>query len=182
MSVWRRVERRSQRPWALPRHGNRRVAAVRSVLRRQADEFTPAPEDLNLTPLSASAVRWGIRWQDVQDDPYSYLPAWFADRYEDLLDCVLTLPERLGGDTLCHSHVRNDNTLSKAMAQQLSSTGAWRDVMVVGGPSTPRRHSRRDGHPCCPCVVCGRRHRRGRGRHSPGGARGEAGRYDRILR
>jgi hypothetical protein len=115
------------------------TAAVWSTVRRQARELTPAPAGLTITTAAQTAQRWADRWQIVAADPHRYLPAWAAAEADSLLnDHVLPLPGHLGGASLCHWDVRNDNLLIRPGGEVvifdwgMARTGpAWADEFVL---------------------------------------------------
>jgi len=47
----------------------------------------------------------------VSEAPHQFLPAWAADRLEELLPRVLRLPRQLPESAVCHFDVRDDNLL-----------------------------------------------------------------------
>lgn len=50
----------------------------------------------------------------VLKDPQRYLPAWAATIVDDLDSRLVTLPDRLPSETLCHWDVRDDNLLLRS--------------------------------------------------------------------
>lgn len=86
-------------------------AAVARTVHAQTSELTPSPADVDVPSLAATARRWLGRWVEVSEAPHRFLPAWAADRLEELLPRVRNLPFHLPEGSLCHFDIRDDNLL-----------------------------------------------------------------------
>jgi serine/threonine protein kinase len=69
--------------------------------------------------LAVTAQRWATRWAEVSHAPRRFLPAWAADRIDELVARVVTLPDQLPEEALCHFDVPDDNLLIRPNGQAL---------------------------------------------------------------
>jgi aminoglycoside phosphotransferase (APT) family kinase protein len=82
----------------------------------QCAELAVAP-DIVLTSVQSRFTEWLPRWDGLAEDPAAYLPAWAADRFDELHARVRSLIAKLAGDALCHWDLREDNILVRPDGQ-----------------------------------------------------------------
>jgi hypothetical protein len=92
--------RAPHRPWRRPD-----LDALLDSLELVADLMTPPPADLDLPTLAEELASFPGHWADLRTRLAG------RDRLEDVADLAARLPDVLGGDTLVHTDVRDDNTL-----------------------------------------------------------------------
>jgi aminoglycoside phosphotransferase len=114
------------------------AAAVWSMVEAQSRELTPPPRDLRLDTAADGARRWAEGWATMSAGPDTHLPDWATQRFDELLQRVQTLDDRLPVDSLCHWDVRNDNLLLRPDGSVvivdwgMARLGpAWSDLFVL---------------------------------------------------
>lgn len=86
--------------------------AVWDTVALQSRELTPPPPELMISSMADYARLYLRTWSStVSENPTQYLPAWAANRARELDNRVVTVPDRLASQTLCHWDVRDDNLL-----------------------------------------------------------------------
>jgi hypothetical protein len=80
-----------------------------------ADRLTPVPEGLALDPMAAEFGAWPAFWDDLRDLPHAPEAAALAASYDAVV----------GGETLVHTDVRDDNVLLTTDGRALFCDWNW---------------------------------------------------------
>jgi hypothetical protein len=105
--------RAPRRPWRVDE-----LAHCLDALEVAAEQLTPAPEDLELDPIAEELARWPAFWDDVRaghDLPHADEAAALAASFAEVL----------GGDTVVHTDVRDDNVLLTTDGRALFCDWNW---------------------------------------------------------
>jgi hypothetical protein len=115
-----------RRPW----RGDE-LARCLDALELVADELTPVPDGLDLDPIVEEFTTWPAFWDDVRavaERPHA----------EEAAALAATYAEVVGGDTVVHTDVRDDNLLLAADGRTLlcdwnwpAAGAAWLDSLIL---------------------------------------------------
>lgn len=94
------------------------------TLEAVADDLTPAPAPMGLTPVAAEFATWPAFWESLRERPD--LP-----HAADAAALAETFAEVAGGDTLVHTDVRDDNVLLTGDGRALFCDWNW----ALAGPA-----------------------------------------------
>jgi hypothetical protein len=115
-----------ERPWR-----EDELARCLDVLELVADQLTPAPEALHLDPIESEFTGWPAYWKEVrerQDRPHADEAAGLAAGYAEVV----------GGETVVHTDIRDDNLLLTSDGRALicdwnwpAAGAAWLDSLIL---------------------------------------------------